>query len=184
MTLVFMLEERSMKEALGVLLPGLLPPEVSHILIPHNGKNDLDKSVPRKLRAWRAPGVSFVIVRDCDSANCRDVKKKLVAMCEEAGRPDSLVRIVCPHLEAWFLGDLEAVAAAFEAKKAIQERNRAKFRDPDTLANASDELRRLVPAYQKLSGARAIAAHMDVEANKSASFRAFVAGVRRVAKSG
>ncbi len=170
-----------MKEALSVLLPGLLPPEIRTILIPHNGKRDLDRSVPRKLRAWRAPGASFVIVRDCDSADCRRVKNDLRELCVAAGRTDALIRIVCPHLEAWFLGDLAAVAAAFEAKKVIRERDRAKFRDPDGLANASDELRRLIPAYQKLSGARAIAAHMDVEANRSASFRAFVAGVRRIA---
>jgi hypothetical protein len=176
-----MLEERSMKEALNVLLPDLLPPDIRTILIPHSGKSDLDKSVPRKLRAWKTPGVSFVIFRDCGSADCRDVKKKLVAMCEEAGHPDSLVRIVCPHLEAWFLGDLSAVADAFEVPGVLKQESKAKFREPDALANASDELRRLVPAYQKISGARAIAEHMDVEANKSASFRAFVAGVRRIA---
>jgi hypothetical protein len=170
-----------MGEALGVLLPELLPPEVRTILIPHHGKNDLDKSVPRKLRAWRAPGASFVIVRDCDSADCRDVKRKLLATCKEAGRPDSLVRRVCPHLEAWFLGDLKAVSDAFALPAVLRQQNRAKFRDPDALANASDELRMMAPAYQKLSGSRAIAEHMDVEANRSVSFRAFVTGLRRVA---
>jgi len=176
-----MLEEPSMQEALGVLLPGLLPPGINHILIPHNGKSDLDKSVPRKLRAWRSPDTSFVIVRDCDSADCRDVKQKLLSMCEDAGRPDSLVRIVCPHLEAWFLGDLRAVSDAFGLPGVLKQESKAKFREPDVLANASDELRRLVPAYQKISGARAIAAQMDVEANRSASFHAFVDGVRRIA---
>jgi hypothetical protein len=39
----------------------------------------------------------------------------------------------------------------------------------------------MAPAYQKLSGSRAIAEHMDVEANRSVSFRAFVTGLRRVA---
>jgi len=184
MILVFMLEERSMKEALDVLLPTLLPPDIHTILIPHNGKNDLDRSVPRKLRAWKAPGASFVIVRDCDSADCRDVKRRLLVMCKDAGRPDSLIRIVCPHLEAWFLGDLEAVSQAFELPELLRLDNKAKYRDPDALANASDEMRRLVPAYQKISGARAIAAHMDVEANRSASFRALVTGIRRIADPG
>ena len=50
--LVFLVEEYSMK----VLLEGLLPrlfPNLSFLCIPHEGKQDLEKSVPKKLRAWR-----------------------------------------------------------------------------------------------------------------------------------
>ena len=53
--IVFLLEEYSMK----VLLEGLLPrlfPELPFLCIPHQGKQDLEKSIPRKLRAWREPG--------------------------------------------------------------------------------------------------------------------------------
>ncbi len=181
MTLVFLLEERSMEVTLDVLLPRLLPPNVPYILIPHEGKRDLDKSLPRKLRAWRKPGASFVVVRDCDSADCHDIKEKLYALCVAAGRPDSLIRIACPHLEAWFLGDLDAVSAAYGLPAVLGQRGKAKFRNPDALANASDELKRLVPNYQKLAGARAIAERMNVQANTSVSFGVFVAGLRRVA---
>lgn len=107
--LVFMLEEPSMAELLKVLLPKMLPHQITFQLIPHEGKHDLEKSLPRKLRAWRMPGVRFVVVRDQDGADCVVIKKRLTDLCRQAGREDTLVRIACPHLEAWFLGDLGGV---------------------------------------------------------------------------
>ena len=38
--------------------------------VPHDGKDDLERSIPRKLRGWREPGVRFVIVRDNDRGDC------------------------------------------------------------------------------------------------------------------
>lgn len=51
MTLVFLLEELSMKVFLEGLLPRVLPEHIGVQLIPHEGKSDLEKSIPRKLRA-------------------------------------------------------------------------------------------------------------------------------------
>ena len=42
------------------LLDGLLPrlyPGLSFLCVPHQGKQDLERSLSRKLRAWREPGV-------------------------------------------------------------------------------------------------------------------------------
>ena len=58
--LVFLLEEESMKALLEILLPQILPPEVCFLCIPHEGKQDLEKSIPRKLRAWQTPGTSLI----------------------------------------------------------------------------------------------------------------------------
>ena len=52
---VFLLEEYSMKVLLDGLLPRLFP-GLPFLCVPHGGKNDLEKSLPRKLRAWREPG--------------------------------------------------------------------------------------------------------------------------------
>ncbi len=60
---VFLLEEYSMKALLDGLLPRLFP-DLLFQCVPHDGKGDLERSIPRKLRAWREPGVRFVIVRD------------------------------------------------------------------------------------------------------------------------
>lgn len=44
--IVFLLEERSMKTLLDGLLPRFLP-GISFLCIPHEGKQDLEKSIPR-----------------------------------------------------------------------------------------------------------------------------------------
>ena len=91
---VFLLEERSMRILLEGLLPRLLP-GLQFVCIPHEGKQDLEKSIPRKLRAWNEPGARFVVVRDNDIGDCRVLKKRLTTLCTLAGRWDTLVRIPC-----------------------------------------------------------------------------------------
>jgi hypothetical protein len=179
--LVFLLEEESMKALLDILLPQILPPEIEFLCIPHEGKQDLEKSIPRKLRAWQTPDTTFIIVRDKDGADCIEIKKRLVSLCQQAGRSDSLVRIACHELESWFLGDLAAVEKAFNIKLAGQQKNR-KYKEPDKLSNASEELEKLVKGYRKVSGAKKIAAHMTIQQNYSHSFNCFISGVSNLIK--
>ena len=71
--IVFLLEEGSIK----VLLEGLLPrlfPGLPFLCVSHEGKRDLELSIPRKLKAWREPGVRFVVMRDQNSGDCHQVK--------------------------------------------------------------------------------------------------------------
>lgn len=181
--IIFLLEEPSMKSLLETLLPRVFPGWVAgqqFLCVPHEGKSDLDRSVPRKLSAWRIPGDRFVIVRDNDNVDCVDLKQRLVAMCANHGRPDTLVRLVCQELEAWYLGDLRALAEAFDAPKADTPALRRRFADPDSWQKPSVELQRLVPAFQKGSGARLMGQHLSVDGNASASFRAFMSGVQRL----
>ena len=97
--IVFLVEEASMKELLDGLLPRLFP-DMSFLCISHNGKTHLERNARTKLRGWREPGVRFVILRDADLGDCVEIKRRLVQMCEDSGRPDTLVRIVCQELEA------------------------------------------------------------------------------------
>jgi hypothetical protein len=175
--LVFLLEEESMKALLDVLLPKILPADITFLCIPHEGKQDLEKSIPIKLRAWQTPETYFVIVRDKDHADCLEVKKRLIKLCELAGRDDSLVRIACHELESWFLGDLAAVEKAFNIKKLAGQQQNRKYKEPDKLANASEELEKLVKGYRKVSGAKTIADHMTIHQNYSHSFNCFINGV-------
>ena len=181
MTLVFLLEEFSMKVFLEPLLPRILPEGVESLLISHEGKKDLEKSIPRKLRAWPKDGTQFIVVRDQDSGDCRAIKRHLASLCAQAGRP-ALVRIACRELEAWFLGDLAAVAEAFKKPKLARLQNKRKFRLPDTLHKPSVELAKLVPDYGKVSGARAMGPVIRVDGGSSPSFQAFVRGIRKLAK--
>jgi hypothetical protein len=41
------------------------------------------------------------------------------------------------------------------------------------------ELKKLIPAYQQISGSQKISQYMDIEKNKSHSFHVFMSGVRR-----
>lgn len=57
-----------MKYFLEGLLPRILPEGVDFQLIPHQGKRDLQKTIPKKLRGWNEPGdVRFVILHDQDN---------------------------------------------------------------------------------------------------------------------
>lgn len=184
--IVFLLEEPSMRVLLVDWLPRLFPGWVDgqHFqCVPHEGRSDLDRSIPRKLAAWRIPGDRFVIVRDNDNADCVDLKDRLRALCVKGGRPETLIRLVCQELESWYLGDLAALAAAFDQPRTDTAAHRRRFSNPDDWRKPSVEVKRLVPAFQKNSGARAMARHLVPENNHSKSLRVFVAGVRRVVAS-
>jgi hypothetical protein len=179
--LVFMLEEPSMKAFLESLLPRLLPNTVAFTLIPHEGKSDLEASLPRKLKAWRKPEAKFLVVRDQDAADCKAVKARLVGIAQAAGHDGAVVRIACRELEAWILGDLEAVAQAFDKPQIAQLATKQKYRNPDRLGSPSEELRKLLGSYSKIAGARAAGIHIAVDRNCSKSFQVFVASVQRLA---
>ena len=182
--IIFLLEEPSMKVLLDHLLPRLFTGwvEGEHFLcIRHEGKSDLDRSIPRKLGAWRLPGDRFVIVRDNDNTDCVMLKTDLRSLCDKGGRPDTLIRLVCQELESWYIGDLQALAAAFHAPKLDTPALRKRFARPDTWQKPSAEVKRLVPSFQKMSGARAMAEHLDASRNASRSFHTFVTGIRRLA---
>ncbi|MCD4727130.1 MAG: DUF4276 family protein [Pirellulales bacterium] len=179
--LVFLLEERSIQEVLKVVVPPLLPDNIVCRFVPHEGKNDLEKSIPRKLRAWQGGNVWFVVVRDKNSSDCKAVKRKLLKLCEQGRCSETLVRIVCHHLESWFLGDLAAVEKAFNLRGIAKRHSKRKFSAPDRLANAEQELRRLAPMYQKIGGSRLIAPHMNIEKNTSHSLKVLISGIHRLA---
>lgn len=169
-----------MKAYLEAFLPRLLP-GVEFLCLAHEGKQDLEKSIPRKLRAWNEPGARFVVVRDNDGADCRAVKRRLQKLCREGRRPETLIRLACQQLEAWHLGDFDSLAKAY-AKPAIpKERNRTRYANPDGIPNAAEELCRLIPEFRKVDGARRMGQVMPTasERNRSRSFQVFVEGLRR-----
>lgn len=182
--IIFLLEEPSMKILLDGLLPRLFPGWVvnQHFqCVKHEGKSDLDRSIPRKLSAWRIPGDRFVIVRDNDNANCLQLKARLQALCLNSGHPETLIRLACQELESWYIGDLQSLAQAFNDPKLGAPAMRKRFALPDDWQKPSVELERLIPTFQKGSGARTMAAYLRETGNRSVSFQMFVRGVRRVA---
>jgi hypothetical protein len=178
--LILLLEEYSMKVLLESLLPRVMP-DLPFLCVYHEGKRDLEKSIPRKLRAWREPGVRFVVLRDNDGADCQALKSRLVSLCVAGGHPETLVRIACQELEAWYLGEPAAMAVAFGNKKLKRIGAEARFRDSDLVVRPSAAIEELVPGFQKVSGARRIARELSRKGNKSRSFQAFLKGLDKVA---
>jgi Domain of unknown function (DUF4276) len=180
-------EEPSMKEVLEHVLPKILPDkwilEENYFIRAHEGKSDLLKSIPRKIKvfSYYHEPAGVVIVQDQDSADCKILKEKLVTLCQQHGNCAVLVRIVCRELESWYLGDMKAIEKAYPTFKLAQHQKKSKFREPDTLNNAAQEIRKILPEFQKISSAKLIASHLDISenANTSESFRQFVSGVTR-----
>ena len=163
----------------------MLPTDVDVQFVVFEGKQSMEKRLPLRIRAWQLPDTRFIVLRDQDSADCHAVKKRLVALCVHAGRRDALVRVACHELESFYLGDLAAVGATLEQPQLAAQQGTRKFRSPDALGNAAEELCKVTGRkYQKLAGSRAIAPHLRLDGgNRSHSFNALIDGIRRVAAS-
>jgi hypothetical protein len=117
---------------------------------------------------------------DQDTNDCKQLRRELSKLCNEAGHPDVLVRIACYELEAWYCGDLGALGQVYPNFNAAAHQTKARFRQPDAITKPSLLLRTLIPEFQKGAAARAMPEHMDIDANTSTSFCSFLAGVRRI----
>ncbi len=148
--LIFLLEEPSIKNVLDHLLPQVIPAELTYICIPHQGKQDLANSIPKKIKAFEyVPTTKFIIVHDQDSHDCKELKGELLRICQPAAQTNILIRSICRELESWFLGDLAAVEKAYNLtpNTLSKQQNKQKYRDPDTLNSAKQELKKLIKDY-------------------------------------
>lgn len=181
--LVFFLEEESAKSMLLGLLPRILDSRVHPRMIVFEGKQDLEKQMVKRLRGYANPNARFIVLRDQDSApDCKVVKKRLRRLCATAGRQSvSLVRIACRELESFYLADLQAVETALGMSGLVRLQHSARFRSPDNLVNPSRELARITQGvYQKVSGSRQVGPYLNIDNDRSSSFRNLLAGVRRL----
>ena len=181
--LVFLLEEQSAKTLLEAIWPRLIAPDAQVFpkFIVFEGKQDLEKQLTKKLRGYLNPHARFIIIRDQDQNDCHQVKDKLTRLCADAGR-SAVVRVACRELEAFYLGDLRAVAIGLEISGLGAMQRKAKFRNPDNLARPSHELEKITRGhYQKVAGSRAIGPHLDLESPRSKSFHHLVRAIRSVA---
>jgi len=183
-SLVVFTEEMSAKVMLESLLPRLLPQELcSFVCVAFEGKQDLERQLPIKLKGWRTPNTYFIVLRDQDAGVCKTIKSRLKDICVMARKPDVLIRIACRELESWYLGDLEAVETAFEIDGLSTLQGKAKYRKPDRIRNPAKELKRVTKnRYQKVGGSRLIGKHLMLDNTRSTSFRHFISAVHMVMK--
>ncbi len=173
--IVFLTEEKSMQVTLEKLIAARWPKStlgISWIVLSFQGKTDLEKNIAPKMKSWNYGTPHFVILRDQDGSDCKTLKAALRRKAKLGGRPFT-VRVVCNELESWFLGELDAVEAAYPKSKASKHIQAAKFRDPDALGNANQELEKLVRVAGKVGRADAIASFFDPTKCISSSFQVF-----------
>jgi hypothetical protein len=177
---VIMVEEPSIEEVTKVIVRRLgIENQVK--IIPHDGKNDLEKSFPRKIVNWQNPQrTRFVICRDNDGSDCALLKEKLRNLLPQITQHEFKLRLVMNELEAWYLGDLEALRKAGLISQGFvdQNRNKKKFRSPENLLNAKQEFKRLVKTGGQITLARTIAPHLELQNERCNSFKHFVAAIR------
>lgn len=181
--LVFLLEEPSAKAMLESLLPRMLNVDMKFRCIPFEGKQDLEKQMVRKIRAYQNDQARFIILRDQDNhPDCLAIKRKLLDLCNDAGKPDKcLVRIACRELETFYLADLQAVGQALQLDGLAKHQQSKKFRMPDQLGGPSKELKTLTKQrYEKVAGSRAIGQYLSLDNERSPSFRNLIAAIRRL----
>lgn len=181
MMLVIFTEEPSMKETLRAILPKL-GMDTRHVrIVSFDGVDNMENSLPVQLRALsRSANTNVLILRDNDNGSCTSHKARLQGMARDANMgARSKARIVCQMLEAWFIGDNTALSASRHLQKPIPRRLRNC--NPDALPNPKAELKRLRNGYTEIKGAKAIAPHMAVDANRSSSFRHTIEAIRSLA---
>lgn len=178
--LVFLLEEESAKELIENLMPRIFP-ELSFRCIPFEGKQDLEKNIPIKLRGYKTPNTEFIILRDEDSGNCKLIKQNLQVLCNNANKPNTLIRIACKELESWYFGDLNAVAKALSINNLSDVSIQKKYKNPDNIVNPKEKLKKLTnQKYSQVSSSREIAKYIDYDNNSSKSFNVFISGIRKI----
>lgn len=181
--LVFLLEEDSARAMLEGLLPRMLHASIHIRFITFEGKQDLEKQLAKRIRGYLNPQARFLVLRDQDSApDCVVVKRKLLMLCEGAGRQAvSLVRIACRELESMYLADLQALEQALSLKGLARQQGNTKFRNPDRLESPSSELTKLTQGrYQKVGTSRLLGPYLDLTNGRSATFKNLVRGIQRL----
>ena len=133
MRLHILVEGVSEKAFLEIWLRRFLPSQHSAVVIHHQGKGQLSKKpqlppepqlrglldqLPAKLRAFgrslNCDTDRVVVWVDLDEQDCRDLKKRMVALLKYCNPPPTvLFRIAIEETEAFFLGDRRAIRAAF-----------------------------------------------------------------------
>jgi predicted Fe-S protein YdhL (DUF1289 family) len=198
MQIEFLVEEQSAEETLKHLLPRLIGERAQWKLINLGSKHKLLRVLPQRLAAYRqriehGEKLRVVVLVDRDSDDCTALKRQLEDMARQAtlatksapavdGRFLVLNRIVIEELESWFIGDAAALRQAFTSLPKLDEK-KGIFRNPDN-GGSWEALHRFLKkhgiyksSYPKIDAARRIAPKLDLQANRSRSFRVFVDGV-------
>jgi len=74
----------------------------------------------------------------------------------------------------------EALAEAFGNAGLRGIGDKARYRDPDAIVKPSKEIVKLIPEFQKISGARRMTAFLSRKGNRSRSYQVLMEGIERI----
>lgn len=151
--------------------------------------------LPGILRAYGkmdSPDQRVVVLVDSDTKDCVTFKREIMSVVDSCDpRPAALVRIAVQETESWLVGDAEAVIAAYpraDQKKLRSFKGDAVNGNWEYLADSIclGEAKRLAERGYPELGARkyewadTIGPRLDLSRNRSASFNAFIDGIRKL----
>ena len=199
MHIEFLVEEPSAAEALMNVVPGIIGGTHSFDIHYHQGKRDLLRKLPARLRGyhrWIPDDWRIVVLVDEDRKDCHAIKNNLEETAAAAGfhtktTPDAcgrfqvLNRLAIEELEAWFFGDVEALRWQFPKIPTTLDK-KAKYRNPDSIAGGTREALEAVlqragyykAGVPKIEAARLISIRMHPFRNRSRSFQNFMSGLQ------
>jgi hypothetical protein len=211
-----LIEDQSGKKALDIIVPRIISNEHTFIVHPYKGigripknlKGETDASkrilldqLPRLLRGYgnafsNFPNnypVAVILVCDLDDKCLKEFRKELFAILNDCNpKPEARFCIAIEEGEAWFLGDIPAIKAAYpRAKETVLKRyvNDSVCGTWEHLADAVFPGGSLalsgkgwqVAGAEKSAWSQKITPHMDVENNASTSFCYFRDKMRELA---
>lgn len=196
-----LVEEPSAEEMLKNLLLKILNSDDTYRIHPHNGKDDLLRKLPNRLRGYKKMSFNgaIVVLIDQDGKDCMQIKSRLEQIATQAGlitksnarggKFQLLNRIAIEELEAWFFGDIRALVSAYPGVPESLHK-KAGFRNPDAIRGGTwERLEKVLQkagyysaGLQKVSVAMNISQYMIPERNRSKSFQIFISGLKAIAK--
>ena len=186
--IVFLVEDYSMRKFLEGILPRLGFDEQFVEIKHHRGKEDLISHLDRIIPSLSKRAQQIIVIIDRDKQDCVLLKNKIkekMAWCS----CEYKIRIACYELEAWFLGDMEAIEKCSPRFKASSFQGKKKYRDVDNIEKPSSVIEKIVPDWKdkytnKPQFAATIASFISLEnqnvakANRSYSFHIFLETLR------
>lgn len=210
-----LVEDVSGKRALDVLVPKIVGDQHTFRVIPYRGVGRIPKNLkssadagerilldqlPRLLRGYGRTFAGYlsnhpaavIVVCDLDDKCLKTFRQELFAILNACNpKPETRFCIAVEEGEAWLLGDIPAIKAAYpKAREDVLNgyKNDAICGTWELLADAvfikgSGALKKQGPravGREKSAWAGNVAPHMDVDANVSPSFRYFRDKIREI----
>ncbi len=186
--IVFLVEDFSMKKFLEGILPRLGFESYHFEIKFHQGKEDLKCNLDKTIPTLSKRANQIIILIDQDTENCLELKNNIKekmwrCSCEYK------IRIACYELEAWFLGDMDAIKQCSERFNPDSYRNKEEYRNIDAIykPKPSTHIEKIVPDLKKIYSSKdkfaaEISKHINLEnqVNKSYSFNVFLETIKSI----